>query len=340
VNPVTNTIYVANGSTLSSNVTAITEQNVQVNGITVAIQALPANTSTTPTPTFTFTPNNAYHTGVLNVYYQVDTWQEEWSVAAPSGGGVTWTGTTAPLQLGIHILYAFATDGSDATSNNAPNAASSPVTGSIRAYVFLVTPPDTTPPTIIITTPANGAQYLLGQAVNADYACQDEAGGSGLASCVGTVAKGSHINTASVGAKTFTVNAADKAGNTSSKAVNYSVIYNFTGFFSPVANPPTLNSLKAGKSVSVIFSLAGNKGLNIFPANKPTSQRIDCTTLSPMGSPTATNPPGSSGLSYSPKTNQYTYSWQTDSTWAETCRQFILTLNDGTQHVADFKLTK
>ena len=71
-------------------------------------------------------------------------------------------------------------------------------------------------PTITINTPADGATYLLRQAVTADYACQDEAGGSGLASCVGTVPNGSPIDTGSVGAKTFTVNAADNAGNLAS----------------------------------------------------------------------------------------------------------------------------
>jgi hypothetical protein len=92
--------------------------------------------------------------------------------------------------------------------------------------------------------------------------------------------------------------------------------------------------------VSLIFSLGGNYGLNIFPANKPTSQRIECTTLSSMGSPASTNPLGASGLSYNAKTNQYAYSWNTDTAWKGTCRQFILTLNDGSIHVAYFKFTK
>jgi hypothetical protein len=66
--------------------------------------------------------------------------------------------------------------------------------------------------------------YLLGQVVNADYACQDEDGGSGLASCAGPVANGTPIDTGSVGAKSFTVDASDNAGNTASLTHNYSVI--------------------------------------------------------------------------------------------------------------------
>jgi hypothetical protein len=101
-----------------------------------------------------------------------------------------------------------------------------------------------------------------------------------------------------------------------------------------------VNSVKAGTNVSIIFGLAGNQGLTIFPPNKPTSQQIDCSSKSPMGSLSATNPPASSGLSYTAKKNQYTYAWQTDKTWAGTCRQFILTLKDGTQHVASFQFSR
>ena len=53
-------------------------------------------------------------------------------------------------------------------------------------------PPDTTAPTITLTTPPDGASYTLGVS-SPDYSCADEAGGSGLASCVGTVMSGTTI---------------------------------------------------------------------------------------------------------------------------------------------------
>ena len=117
---------------------------------------------------------------------------------------------------------------------------------------------DITPPTITITTPSDGTTYQLGQAVNAAYTCQDETDGSGLASCAGPVANGSVIDTSSVGPKSFTVNAADNAGNPASLTHNYSVIYNFSGFSQPVDNLPTLNSIKGGAGVAVGFSIGGN----------------------------------------------------------------------------------
>ena len=87
-------------------------------------------------------------------------------------------------------------------------------------------PADTTKPTITLTTPADGATYSFNQAVNASYSCQDEAGGSGLKSCQGTVANGSAIDTASAGSKTFTVTATDNAGNQDSVTQTYSVAGN------------------------------------------------------------------------------------------------------------------
>ncbi|HET9541450.1 MAG TPA: hypothetical protein VFP02_00100, partial [Acidimicrobiales bacterium] len=45
---------------------------------------------------------------------------------------------------------------------------------------------DTTDPTVGVVTPPGGAVYARNRVVNADFSCADEAGGSGLASCVGT----------------------------------------------------------------------------------------------------------------------------------------------------------
>ena len=80
---------------------------------------------------------------------------------------------------------------------------------------------DTKAPSIVVTTPAPGAVYAVGEQVAADYSCSDD--GSGVASCVGSVADGAPLDTGSPGQKTFTVNATDNAGNPASKSVSYSV---------------------------------------------------------------------------------------------------------------------
>jgi hypothetical protein len=47
--------------------------------------------------------------------------------------------------------------------------------------------------------------------------------GSGLGTCTGTVANGAKIDTETPGTHTFTVNAADHAGNAATKTVHYTV---------------------------------------------------------------------------------------------------------------------
>ena len=35
----------------------------------------------------------------------------------------------------------------------------------------------------------------------------------------------------------------------------------------------------------------------------------------------------------------YTYLWETEEAWADTCRQLVLTLEDGKQHRVDVRIT-
>ena len=46
---------------------------------------------------------------------------------------------------------------------------------------------------------------------------------------------------------------------------------------------------------------------------------------------------GASSLSYDSGSGQYTYIWKTEKTWANTCRQFVLRLKDGSAQRANFK---
>ena len=66
----------------------------------------------------------------------MDTWQGAW-IAATNLGSDKFSGHTAKLQAGAHILYAYATDGQEATSTNT-GLQSSPVISDITAYQFLV----------------------------------------------------------------------------------------------------------------------------------------------------------------------------------------------------------
>jgi hypothetical protein len=229
----------------------------------------------------------------------------------------------------------------DITNSNTTGAKLS--AGTFDNYTVTVETPqqntDSTDPTITLNTPADNAAYTKNQAVNADYSCDDEAGGSGLASCVGDVPSGAPINTSTVGQHSFTVDAADNAGNTAQAVHNYFVHYEWTGFFRPVDNLPTLNTVKAGSAIPVKFSLSGNQGLGIMASGYPASTKVACDAA-PTDAIEQTVTAGGSSLSYDSSIDQYNYVWKTDKAWASTCRQFVLKLDDGTFHQANFKLTK
>jgi hypothetical protein len=141
----------------------------------------------------------------------------------------------------------------------------------------------------------------------------------------------------SVGSTTVNVTATDGAGNTATCPFTVTVHYNFSGtFFPPVDNPPTVNKVKAGGTVPINFSLSGNKGLNILAPGYPISQQIDCVSHATVGNTEPTVTPGLSSLSYVPTTDTYTYPWKTDKTWAGTCRQLMVKMNDGTVYVLIF----
>lgn len=203
---------------------------------------------------------------------------------------------------------------------------------------------DVTGPTVDVTTPVEGATYLLGQTEAAAYAAQDETGGSGLASVVGDVPNGQPIDTGSVGAKVFKVTATDVAGNETKVEVHYTVVYDFGGFYSPLDNPGPANDVynivKAGSAVPAKFDLAGSQGLAIFADGFPTSQQIPVVAGVDGDVIEETVTAGQSGLSYDALSGQYTYVWKTQKSWAKTDRKLIVELVDGTQHTALFRFTR
>ncbi len=196
---------------------------------------------------------------------------------------------------------------------------------------------DSVEPTVTISSPAEGATFTKGQTVAASYSCQDETGGSGLASCTGTVANGDPINTATVGDHTFTVTATDNAGNFATVTHTYRVVYDFTGFFLPVGNLPTLNVVSAGGAVAVKFSLGGDQGLSILAPGYPVSSPVACDASEPGVVIEETVTAGNSGMTYDTVAGHYTYVWKTEKSWKGTCRMLVVRFNDGSEHYAKFR---
>jgi hypothetical protein len=127
--------------------------------------------------------------------------------------------------------------------------------------------------------------------------------------------------------------------------LKFYLIYNFSGFSSPVDNPgsgPTFvfNKTKAGSAIPVKFSLSGDQGPNIFAMGYPKSEKVDCSNAGSQDAIEETVTSGGSSLSYDATLDQYNYVWKTDKAWAGTCRKLIVRLIDGTDHVAYFNFTK
>ncbi len=138
------------------------------------------------------------------------------------------------------------------------------------------------------------------------------------------------------GVYTVTITAENSAGEATCTAT-VTVLENFTGFFPPVNNLPTLNVVNAGRAIPVKFSLNGNKGLDIFAPGFPVSGVIACDNNAPPDEVEETVTAGSSSLSYDPVSDRYTYIWATSSSWAGTCRQLVIQLKDGCTYRANFK---
>src|SRR5439155_1728091 len=145
VNPVTNKIYVTNG--LSNNVTVISEQQVEDIPLKASITPLAGNQTASATPTFSFTAASTFSPTappVESLVYQVDTWQGAWLAAASDGSG-GFSGAPPALAPGFHIIYAYSTDGQEATLGaSAYGEEMSPLISNITAYGFLAAFPQVT----------------------------------------------------------------------------------------------------------------------------------------------------------------------------------------------------
>ena len=92
----------------------------------------------------------------------------------------------------------------------------------------------------------------------------------------------------------------------------------FGGFHPPVDGPPDVNGVRAGSVVPVKFTLSGAGGVLSID-----SQPVDCVTLEPTGeAPQPPAMPGSTGLTQ--HGDKYHFNWQTDASWAGTCRRLTL----------------
>ena len=164
-----------------------------------------------------------------------DTW---FGIALDPDGQSFWAQTTAP---GSVFRFNIATGAADRGPLAAAGSAFGICVKGTRTAAI-----DNAAPSISISSPAQGATFQQGQQVKASFACQDDANGSGINRCTGTVANDTFIDTGSPGTKTFSVEAVDREGNTATASRTYTVA-------APPPPPPPPPALKR-----IIVTLSSN----------------------------------------------------------------------------------
>ncbi len=186
--------------------------------------------------TVTALDNAGNETVVTNTVTVVDQTKPTITLTTPAGGAVYEMGehvladyscADEPNGSGLDSCVGSVADGAavdtDSLGDKTFKVTAKDKAGNSASETVSYTVVDATPPSIAISSPVGGAVYGVGEQVRADYSCADEPNGSGLDSCVGSVANGAAVDTASVGEKSFTVQTSDRAGNTASKTVSYTV---------------------------------------------------------------------------------------------------------------------
>jgi DNA-binding beta-propeller fold protein YncE len=173
----------------------------------------------------------------------------------------------------------------DVGSDGALSAKTPPSVGAgVRPIaVVAVRPRDVQAPTVDLRTPAEGAQYTLGEQVAADYSCADE-GGSGVASCTGDVPDGDPLSTATLGDNAFTVVARDGAGNETTATHHYTVVA------APDEQAPTVDLDTPSQGAQ--YDVSADVHTEYSCADEGGSGLASCTGDVPDGDPLSTATPG------------------------------------------------
>jgi methionine-rich copper-binding protein CopC len=188
---------------------------------------------------------------------------------------------------------------------------------------------DKTSPTLSPSITPN--PVILNQPATADAGATDSLSGISSSSC-GTV------DTSTIGVHSVSCTATDKAGNTATTSVSYTVQYKFDGFYNPVNNPDIVNSAKAGQAIPIKWQLTdyyGNPVENIGTWSVNVALTGTCG-VGPID-PIETYAAGASGWQYLGD-GYWQFNWKTPKTYAGLCITMTLYLGDGDlTHIALFK---
>ncbi|MDH5224904.1 MAG: hypothetical protein OEW46_09050, partial [Actinomycetota bacterium] len=286
--------------------------------------SLPSGIASGPDGALWFTLRAANRVGRITLTGDITTWPVPTQGSDPTAIVAGWDGAMWFTGPGADLIGRVELDG---TINEfpLPKVGSSPFSiaagpddavwfteGNAHAIGRLGTsaaPIDTTPPTVRIDAPADGAVVVTGTPLTAEFHCSDE-GGSGLATCAGTVGDGRPVDTAP-GVHRFDVTATDGAGNSATATAWYVA-------FSGTAGTIAAGSQRAGHWATLELGLGGTapkQAAEVVAEGFPVSQRVDCADPT-TGGGAAT--PADARLST--RRDLLVTRWRTERAWAGTCR--------------------
>ena len=116
--------------------------------------------------------------------------------------------------------------------------------------------------------------------------------------------------------------------------------YSFSGFLSPIKNPPTINTAKAGRTYPVKWQLNDSSGAHVSSltaVNSITYKNVDCGMFfSDQTGAVDTTATGGTSLTYDETANQYIYNWATPS--LPGCYSLFVTFDTGQTLSVNFHL--
>lgn len=131
--------------------------------------------------------------------------------------------------------------------------------------------------------------------------------------------------------------AVDTAGNQAAPITQDSAApIVFSGFANPIKAPPAINSAKKGSTVKLSFGLS-RAGVPLTDLSAVSASAYRSVSCSPWAQPAGPWTPTVGKLTVAKRGGTYTYAWSTPR--AGGCYEYRLTLSDGSERMALFKLT-
>jgi hypothetical protein len=200
---------------------------------------------------------------------------------------------------------------------------------------------DKTKPTNIQFTDGSitdNSAYYFGFVPTAPTQCTADDALSGFDHCLVDSTNGG----TSIGSHSYVANAVDKADNSDSKTLSYTVKkWVLTGFYQPVDNGATINTVKGGSTVPFKFDIAADTEFttttfNGNPIGAFSAKKVSCTAGSEDVIEQVVTATGGTALRYDTASGQFVYNWQTPK-GAAICYDTTFTAQDGSSLTAHFK---